>query len=136
MQALGRARGINRTDETPLDIDLLFDTCIPVTVNEVVLWEPPSLMIETAAEGVMLTSPGDMVKLWPKLWTNEKAAYRRTRRRATATRLYTRELPPGRRENEAEDCSFQSGSDRRPDVVATGKAWESHCGVALRKMSE
>jgi hypothetical protein len=61
MQALGRARGINRTDVTPLDIDLLFDTCIPVSVNEVVLWEPPSLLIETAAEGVMLTSPTDMV---------------------------------------------------------------------------
>ena len=76
MQALGRARGINRTDETPLDIDLLFDTCIPVSVNEVVLWEPPSLLIETAAQGVMLTSPGDMVKLWPELWSNEKAAYR------------------------------------------------------------
>jgi hypothetical protein len=76
MQALGRARGINRTDETPLDIDLLFDTCIPVTVNEVVLWEPPSPLIETAAQGVMLTSPGDMVKLWPELWSNEKAAYR------------------------------------------------------------
>ena len=76
MQALGRARGINRTDETPLDIDLLFDTCIPVTVNEVCLWEPPSPLIETAAQGVMLTSPGDMVKLWPELWSNEKAAYR------------------------------------------------------------
>ena len=24
----------------------------------------------------MLTSPVDMVKLWPELWTNEKAAYR------------------------------------------------------------
>jgi hypothetical protein len=76
MQALGRARGINRDDASPLDIDLLFDTCLPVSVNEVCLWEPPSLLIETAAQGVMLTSPGDMVKLWPELWANEKAAYR------------------------------------------------------------
>jgi hypothetical protein len=76
MQALGRARGINRTDGTPLAIDLLFDTCLPVSVNEVCLWEPPSLMIETAAQGVMLTSPTDMVKLWPKLWSNRKAAQR------------------------------------------------------------
>jgi hypothetical protein len=76
MQALGRARGINRTDETPLDIDLLFDTCLPVSVNEVCLWEPPSLLIETAAQGVMLTSPGDMVRVWPELWGNRKAAQR------------------------------------------------------------
>ena len=42
MQALGRARGVNRTAATPLDIDLLFDTCLPVTVDEVVQWQPPS----------------------------------------------------------------------------------------------
>jgi Type III restriction enzyme, res subunit len=76
MQAIGRARGINRTDETPLDIDLLFDSCIPVDVDEVLAWEPPSLLIETAAEGVMLTSPTDMVKLWPELWSHRKAAQR------------------------------------------------------------
>ena len=51
MQALGRARGVNRTRETPLDIDLLFDTCLPITVDEVVIWQPPSLLIATAAEG-------------------------------------------------------------------------------------
>jgi putative DNA primase/helicase len=36
----------------------------------------PSLLIETAVEGVMLTSPGDMVKLWDHLWPNRKAAER------------------------------------------------------------
>ena len=76
MQALGRARGVNRTAETPLDIDLLFDTCLPVTVDEVVLWRPPSLLYVAAAEGVMLNAPVDMVRLWPDLWPNEKAAYR------------------------------------------------------------
>jgi Bifunctional DNA primase/polymerase, N-terminal/Primase C terminal 2 (PriCT-2) len=76
VQAIGRARAINRTASTPLDVDLLFDSCLPLTVNEVVTWSPPSLLIETAAEGVMLTSPVDMVKLWPKLWSNPRAAYR------------------------------------------------------------
>jgi hypothetical protein len=76
VQAVGRARAINRTAETPLDIDLLFDSCLPITVNNVVIWTPPSLLVETALEGVMLTSPGDMAKVWPKLWSNQKAAYR------------------------------------------------------------
>ncbi len=76
MQAIGRARGINRTALTPLDVDLLFDSCLPVTVNEVVTWKPPSLLVETAAEGVMLTSPVDMMKVWPKLWPNTRAADR------------------------------------------------------------
>jgi putative DNA primase/helicase len=76
VQAIGRARGINRTASTPLDVDLLFDSCLPITVNEVATWSPPSLLIETAAEGVMLTSLVDMMKVWPKLWLNQTAARR------------------------------------------------------------
>ena len=75
IQAIGRARAVNRTDETPVDIDLLFDTSV-VTVDEVMPWELPSLLLATAATGVMLTSQMDMVKLWPELWPNEKAAFR------------------------------------------------------------
>ena len=77
MQAFGRARPVNRDDARPLDIDLLFDTCLPIAVDEVMMWRTPNLLIETAAaEGVMLTSPVDMMKLWPELWAHEKAAYR------------------------------------------------------------
>jgi putative DNA primase/helicase len=76
VQALGRGRAVNRTAVNPLDADLLFDTALPVTVDEVLRWQVPSLLIETAVEGVMLTAPCDLVKLWPALWPNEKAAYR------------------------------------------------------------
>jgi putative DNA primase/helicase len=76
VQALGRGRGVNRTAATPLDADLLFDTCLPITVDKVERWQVPSLLIETAIEGVMLTAPCDLVKLWPAVWPNEKAAYR------------------------------------------------------------
>jgi bifunctional DNA primase/polymerase-like protein/primase-like protein len=75
VQAYGRARAINRSDDT--DIDLLFNTALPITVSEVEVWKRPSLLMATAiAEGVMLTAPCDLVKLWPALWPNEKAAYR------------------------------------------------------------
>jgi putative DNA primase/helicase len=76
VQALGRGRGVNRTAANPLDADLLFDTAIPVTVDEARRWQPPSLLIETAIEGVMLTAPCDLVQLWPTLWPNRKAATR------------------------------------------------------------
>ena len=33
VQAIGRGRAINRTAETPLDINLLFDTVLPITVD-------------------------------------------------------------------------------------------------------
>ena len=76
-QAFGRGRAINRTDATPLDVDLLVDTCLPLTVNKVTNWKPPSLFIQTAVDdGVVLTSPADMVKAWPAIWKNEKAADR------------------------------------------------------------
>jgi hypothetical protein len=76
VQAIGRARAIWRTAKTPLDIDLLFNTVVPITVGKVLPWSDQSLLIETAAEGVMLTSPVDLVKLWPGLWPNRRAADR------------------------------------------------------------
>jgi putative DNA primase/helicase len=76
VQALGRGRAVNRTAMNPLDADLLFDTCLPITVDKVIRWRPPSLLIETAVEGVMLTAPCDLIQLWPKLWPNRKAATR------------------------------------------------------------
>jgi hypothetical protein len=76
VQALGRGRGVNRTADTPLDADLLFDTCLPITVDKVERWQAPSLLIETAIKGVMLTARVDLVKLWPALWPNDTAARR------------------------------------------------------------
>jgi hypothetical protein len=35
----------------------------------------------------MLTSPVDMMKLWPELWPHEKAAYRTIKRVCGAARL-------------------------------------------------
>ena len=78
MQAIGRARGINRTAETPLDIDIIADVCLDLTVNQVTMWwkEQPSAMVEAVAEGVVLMSPADMVKAWPHVWPNTIAADR------------------------------------------------------------
>jgi hypothetical protein len=76
VQALGRARAVNRSLQAPLDVELLFDTVLSVTVDQVSHWTVPSLLIDTAAEGVMLLSPVDLLKVWPALWPNEKAADR------------------------------------------------------------
>jgi hypothetical protein len=76
LQAFGRGRGVNRTEQTPLDIHLLFDTCLPINVNDVSNWRRPSAFIETAVEGVMLTAPSEMVKVFPLIWPNNSAADR------------------------------------------------------------
>ena len=77
-QAIGRGRGINRTAEDPLDIDLLFNECLGGAVDEVLAWEDTSPLIETALDGVMLTSPIDLMRIWPALWPNLTRAKRTT----------------------------------------------------------
>jgi hypothetical protein len=76
IQGDGRARGVNHDKDHPLDTDRLFNMVLPDTTDEVTDWEKPNLLWETIAEGVVLTAPIDLVKVWPDLWPNEKAAYR------------------------------------------------------------
>jgi hypothetical protein len=69
IQSDGRARGVNRDLDHPLDTDWLFNTVLPRTADEVVEWDTPSLLWETIVDGVMLTSPVDLMKAWPDIWT-------------------------------------------------------------------
>jgi putative DNA primase/helicase len=78
IQAIGRSRGIHRDAEHPLDIDLLFDQALPLTVNAVQQWRPPAAE-QIQLHGVLLTSPSDMAKAFPASWPNRKAAYRTLR---------------------------------------------------------
>ena len=109
IQSFGRGRGVNREAGSPLEIKLLFDSCLPITVDNVVNWQEPSLLTATAVEGHMLTSPVDMTKLRSDLWPNEKAAYRTVQpgraRGCRASRL----LPINSRElDETADRVFRS----------------------------
>jgi hypothetical protein len=78
-QAKGRGRGINRDEKSPLDIDLLFNECLSGAIDEVLLWDDQSELIETAVDGVMLTAAIDMTKIWPALWPNRSKADRTLR---------------------------------------------------------
>jgi hypothetical protein len=80
IQAIGRSRGVNRTPDTPLDIDIVSNVVTPFTIHEIEYRkrkvEMASLFFKTAPEGVMLTSRVDMVKVWPHIWDNDTAAKR------------------------------------------------------------
>ena len=76
IQAIGRARGVNRTADTPLDIDILGNVVLPITLDTVGIWQQPSTLIELISDGVVLTNRADMVKCWPHIWPNETAAKR------------------------------------------------------------
>ena len=74
IQAIGRARGVNRTPSTPLEIDVLANVCLPLTVDEVVQWSPPGEEVEMLTDGVVLDSPNDMAAAWPGVWSTPSAA--------------------------------------------------------------
>jgi putative DNA primase/helicase len=92
IQALGRGRGVNRTADNPLEIDLLTDVVLPVTVDEVLSWDDvrPSRHDMMAAVGVELENAADMAKAFPDLWTGYEAARKQTQR--TGTNCYYRTL--------------------------------------------
>ncbi len=76
IQAIGRARGVNRTVATPLAIDVVTDVVLPVTVGHVLPWNEVLIgaEVEMLAEGVWIESPTDMAACWPDVWATEKAA--------------------------------------------------------------
>ena len=47
IQTIGRARGVNREADEPLDIESLSNVVLPITVDEVMYWKTPSSLIET-----------------------------------------------------------------------------------------
>jgi hypothetical protein len=74
VQAIGRGRGINRTPETPLTINIVADVVLPITVDVVEEWAAPGPEVEMVAEGIWLESPSDMAKAWPEDWATPMAA--------------------------------------------------------------
>ena len=85
IQALGRGRGVNRTAETPLEIDLLTDVVLPVAVHEVLAWDDvrPTDQDIMASTGVELENAADMAKAFPDLWQSRDAAKKHNQRRGT-----------------------------------------------------
>lgn len=78
LQAIGRARAVNRTTENPVAIEIWNDLVLPHTVEEVVAWDaiPAGYDADMLADGVVLESPSDMAACWPEVWESDKAAER------------------------------------------------------------
>ncbi len=76
IQAIGRARGVNRTAADPVDIVVMNDLCLPLTVSAIMQWDdvPAGREADMATDGVALESPSDMAEIWPGAWETEKAA--------------------------------------------------------------
>ena len=92
IQAMGRGRGVNRTAATPLEIDLLTDVVLPVTVDTLVPWSDlrPTRRDLMALSGIVLENAADMAACFPELWATAAAA--RQDRSRSVTNCYYRDL--------------------------------------------
>jgi putative DNA primase/helicase len=92
IQAMGRGRGVNRTADTVLEIDLLTDVVLPVTINALVPWSDlrPTRRDLMALSGIVLHNAADMAACFPDLWATADAA--RQDRSRSVTNCYYRDL--------------------------------------------
>jgi hypothetical protein len=67
VQAIGRARGVNRTADNPVKVWVLADVLLPLPLNRLARW--PDVRLSTvqrmAARGLLLTSPSDAAAFFP-----------------------------------------------------------------------
>jgi len=92
IQAMGRGRGVNRTADTVLEIDLLTDVVLPVTVDALVPWSEikPARRDLMALSGIVLENATDMATCFPELWPTADTA--RQDRSRSVTNCYYRDL--------------------------------------------
>jgi putative DNA primase/helicase len=92
IQAMGRGRGVNRTADTVLEIDLLTDVVLPVMVDALVPWAElrPTRRDLMALSGIVLENAADMAACFPVLWPSAVAA--RQDRSRSVTNCYYRDL--------------------------------------------
>lgn len=85
IQAIGRGRGVNRTADTALEIDLLTDVVLPVTVDALVPWSElqPTRRDLMALAGIVFENAADMAACFPELWPTREAAKKDRRRKGT-----------------------------------------------------
>jgi len=82
VQAIGRGRGVNRTDANPLRIDILTNVCLPIEVDEVTTWEKiqPSAIDVMCAHGAVPLGYRDMADAYSDLFQTRDAAKMAIRR--------------------------------------------------------
>jgi len=90
VQALGRPRGVNRTANTSVLLEVFNDTSLPIPVNETVAWTAPTRADVMASRGVALENLRDRARCFPDLWASEADAKKDSQRTGTnAFKEYT-----------------------------------------------
>ncbi len=76
IQAIGRGRGVNRTADNPLEVQVLADVALPVMHDRVVAWDHicPDVVQRMLLVGFAVDSPADAAALHPKLFDGPEAS--------------------------------------------------------------
>lgn len=73
VQIIGRARGVNRTEDNPVLVLVLADVPLPIQVDEFRPWIPASLDDAMLSEGCWTESAEDAARFWPEIIRNAKS---------------------------------------------------------------
>jgi len=94
IQAVGRARGVNRSAANPVEVYMVLqDTTVPIAVDEVVQFEElePTKIDSMMERGLVPQWGADAAKLYPDLWPTAQAAQKAYRRAGLdVERIYAR----------------------------------------------
>jgi hypothetical protein len=76
VQCGGRGRGVNRTAETPLQLDVLSNVCLPMEVSQPIRWDDnaPGEIEEMVGMGLLPDGPAAAVMVYPDLWPSVNKA--------------------------------------------------------------
>ncbi|OYV67484.1 MAG: hypothetical protein B7X09_01325 [Acidiphilium sp. 21-66-27] len=90
IQAVGRARGVNRTADNPVRIFVFNDVVLPFAVDHLTTLREiaPDVVEKMLWRGAALLSPSDAFRVYPDLFCSEEAA-KKALRRALGTRGQT-----------------------------------------------
>ncbi len=90
IQAIGRARGVNRTGDDPVDVLVLGDVVLPMEVEAVdpADLEPTPAELMMAAAGIALDNAGHAARGFPDLWPSADAARQAMNRARSVTHPY------------------------------------------------
>lgn len=116
IQAIGRGRGVNRTDANPLEVQVLADVALPLIHDRVAAWETvaPNIVQRMLLAGIAVDSPADAAALHPDLFQTPEAAKKDFQRAA-----FGGQIPI---ENAYRDLSLKSARYRRG---GKGRSWQS-----------
>jgi hypothetical protein len=107
VQAVGRGRGVNRTADNPLQIDILTNVVLPLEVDEVTTWDriQPGAARVMRAAGAVPIGYADMARAYAHLFPSADAA------RMTLTREAKN---PEQTPIEEEDAAFSENPEQTP----------------------